>query len=1074
MRKIFLSVAMMSSALTVMAAERTIKGVVKDAEANEGLPFANVLVKGTTIGTNTDMDGNYEISVPEGAILEFSYSGYETQTRKITANTKAVVNVGLSVPQLEVLVVTGYGVQKKSDVTGSVSSLSEAKLKENVSTSIDQAMAGRVSGVSVTASSGQPGQATSVRVRGVSTLTGSAEPLYVVDGMPIGGGDASHAASTNPLASINPADIISMDVLKDASATAIYGSRAANGVVMITTRKGKSGDAKISYDGSFSLSQFTKRYDMMSLKEYGQYVNSPGYKANINSETDALLVNPDVLGEGTNWQDELFRNGIGQSHQISVSGGNEKTTYNISMGYTGQDGIILSSDYKRLNGRVNVESQAKDWMKVGMNVGVTRQTKTTIYNIMNTTATDASVGNNDQIDESVIIQSLLSLPSYSPYTVNGLPYGPQTSDGVKMNPIAELNMSPVDRTEFNVLGTAFVDFLLYDAKKKDQDALDKKAREESGDPAAKGEKTKLGENRVSWKNEFGIDVTNADEQYYKPYYYINSAFNRDAESANLTTGAYKNNSIRFASYATWLRDFNKKNNLNLMVGTEFNKYAWEGLVMKYYGYEEGALELPTGSFSNSTISSNYKGEGSMASFYGRGVYSLSGKYILTATGRFDGSSNFAPGNKWGFFPSFSFAWRLEEEDWAKNSENFKNIFSAFKVRAGYGQTGNAGNKQTHLTTLSNVGQTGVYNPGTYTNPNLKWETNSQVNVGLDLGFQKPKLNVTIDGYYKKNDDLLLIQSLPVYMAQGGDLAYMYVAPSVVNAGSMQNVGFDLQLSRRTEKKIKERIDFAWESDLTFSLVRSKVLDLGASGDDMYGTYNLFSTNYDINRTVVDDAPGKFWGYEYIGVAKNQSEADAYNERTGRNIGVGDMMLSDEETWIGDPNPAFTAGWANSFSLGQWTLGIQFNATVGNEIYNLVRMKLENNAGDAKWWNQLSDVLNYAVVEGEGADKHVVNDTKIPAPTATNKGQKSISDRYVENGSFLRLQNVGLTYRFRDAANKKMHIEGLRLTASCSNVCTITGYSGYDPENPGTAIRQGVDEARYPTPRTYTVGLGFSF
>jgi TonB-linked SusC/RagA family outer membrane protein len=1074
MRKVLLSVAMMSSALTVMA-DRTIKGVVKDAK--EPLPFANVVIKGTTIGTNTDMDGNYEIEVPEGAILEFSYSGYETQTRKITAKTAGTLNVTLSEEMLEELVVTGYGVQKKSDVTGSVSSLSEEKLKESVATSIDQAMAGRVSGVSVSSSSGQPGQATSVRVRGVSSLSGSSEPLYVVDGMPIGGGDASHSASSNPLASINPADIVSMEVLKDASATAIYGSRAANGVVMITTRKGKSGDAKITYDGTFSVSQFTKRYDMMNLKEYAQYVNDKAVIEAFKSEPDVLLTNPDVLGEGTDWQDELFRNGIGHSHQVSASGGTDKTTYNISLGYTGQEGVMLSSDYKRINGRVNLETQAKDWMKVGMNVGVTRQEKTSIRNILNLSANEASIGNFDNMDESIIMQALLSQPSSQPYGVDGRPFGPQTSDGVKMNPIAELNMSPVERTEFNVLGTAFIDMTLFDKKKADQDRLDKEAQE-SG---ATAEKSKLGENRLSWRNEFGIDVTNADESYFQPSYYINSAFNRKKDAASLLTGYYKNNSIRFSSYATWLHDFNKKHGLTFMLGTEFNKYNFNGLILQSKGYSDGALPIPSAAeeVAAQSLNGNYLGDGSMASFFGRANYNIAGKYLFTATGRFDGSSNFAPGNKWGFFPSVSFAWRLEEEEWAKSSESFQKIFSAFKVRAGYGQTGNANCAQAHLATVSNVATSGIYGPGQYTNTNLTWETNSMANLGLDLGFLGGKMNVTIDGYYKKNTDLLLKQELPTYVGQSG---YLNIEPSYVNAGSIQNVGMDLQIGAQLiNKKVTERTNFIWESDLTFSLVRSKVLDLGSSCEAIWNTagsprgrYFLFTNDYKINKTVVDEAPGKFWGYKYLGVAETQAQADEYNNRTGKNIGVGDMMLSDEETWIGDPNPAFTAGWSNSFTLGQWTLGVQFNATVGNDVYNLVRMKLENNSGDAKWWNQLADVLNCTKVEGTGADKHVVSSSSIPAPTATDKDQKAVSDRYVENGSFLRLQNVALSYKFRPEATKKLHIEGLRISASCSNVCTITGYSGYDPENPGSAIRQGVDEARYPTPRTYTLGLGFSF
>lgn len=1072
MRKIFLSVAMMSSALTVMA-DRTIKGVVKDAK--EPLPFANVVIKGTTVGTNTDMDGNYEIEVPEGAVLEFSYSGYETQTRKITAKTGSTLNVTLTEEMLEELVVTGYGVQKKSDVTGSVSSLSEDKLKESVATSIDQAMAGRVSGVSVASSSGQPGQATSVRVRGVSSLSGSSEPLYVVDGMPIGGGDASHSASSNPLASINPADIVSMEVLKDASATAIYGSRAANGVVMITTRKGKSGDAKITYDGSFSVSQFTKRYDMMNLKEYAQYIQSQGIKNSVDPDVNTLMTNIDLLGEGINWQDELFRTGIGHSHQVSASGGNEKTTYNISLGYTGQEGVMLSSDYKRINGRVNLESQAKDWLKVGMNVGVTRQEKTSIRNILDLSSNQASIGNFKNMDESIIMQALLSIPSNQAYSLNGVPYGPEDNYGVKMNPIAQLNMSPVERNEFNVLGTAFVDMTLFDMKKKDQDRLDKEAQE-SG---ATAEKSKLGENRLSWRNEFGIDVTNADESYYEPSYKINQSFYRNPDEASLTTGDYKNNSIRFSSYATWLHDFNKKHSLTFMLGTEFNKYSYDGIVMSHKGYDEGAIAIPSAATEGHSISSNFKGEGSMASFFGRANYSIAGKYLFTATGRFDGSSNFAPGNKWGFFPSVSFAWRLEEEDWAKSSEAFQKIFSAFKVRAGYGQTGNANCAQAHLTTVSNIASSGIYGPSQYTNPDLTWETNSMANVGLDLGFLGGKMNVTIDGYYKKNTDLLLKQELPTYVGQSG---YLNIEPSYVNAGSIQNVGMDLQVGAQLiNKKITERTNFVWESDLTFSVVRSKVLDLGSSCEaiwdksDSRGAYFLFTNDYNINRTVVGEAPGKFWGYEYLGVAETAKEAKEYNKRTGREIGVGDMMLSDEMTWIGDPNPAFTAGWSNTFTLGQWSINCQFNATVGNDVYNLVRMKLENNSGEAaKYQNQLADVLNYTTVKGEGDKMKVDQSSDIPAPTLIDKGQNAVSDRYVEDGSFVRLQNVGVSYKFRPEANRKLHIENLRISASCSNVCTITGYKGYDPENPGSAIRQGVDEARYPTPRTYTLGLGFSF
>ncbi len=1063
MRKIFLSVALLSTSLSMVQA-KTIRGQVRDDK--EAIPFANVTVKeDPTAGTMTDMDGNYEIEVSDGQTLEFSFAGYETKTVKVSSIKSSKFDVTLSVPTIGTeLVVIGYGVVKKSDLTGGVVALNESKLKEGVKTSIDQALAGRAAGVSVTSSSGMPGQATSVRIHGLSSLSGSGNPLYVVDGMPIGGGDESKSASSNPLASINPADIVSMEILKDASATAIYGSRAANGVVMITTRKGKAGEAKITYDGTFTVSQFTKRYDMLNLTEYVNYISDP-YLQQTGAVTtpDELFKRVDALGEGTNWQDELFRLGIGHTHQISASGGDEKTQYSISMGYTGQNGIIQNTDYNRINGRVNLESQIKSWMKMGMNVGVTRQNKTSAANILDLTNSQAQCYSFKEMDESVIIQTLCQLPLLSPYGTDGNPMGPDTDEGVKMNPIAELQQSPIERTENNILGTTFVDFTLLD-------------------------KTVDGNMRhINWRNEFGVDITNANDELFRPSFAF-GALKRDPSATELLSGNYRNNSIRFSSYVNWMHDFNKANHLTTMVGAELNKYSYEGTVEDSKGFDNN--EPHNAHLASSTnVSSYFKGSGSMASWFARLNYNLKNQFLITATGRFDGSSNFAPGNRWGFFPSLGLAWRVDQMEFAQNSESFKKKINNFKVRAGWGQTGNASCQPAHEAYLTSwptnetVYGYQMYVPGQYTNPNLTWETNTQFNLAVDLGFKRKDnkgVNLTIDGYYKKNKDLLLKQELPLYVAQNN---WLCIASSYVNAGSIQNAGFDVQLSALLIKKEIKDKTFSWDSELTFSLVRSKVLDLGAACEAIYdksddrGPYRLMTSDIQINKSVVDEAPGKFWGYTVEGVIKDEKQAAKYNKETGRSANVGDLMFSKDMTWIGDPNPDFTAGWSNTFAYGPWSLNVQFNSSYGNDVFNLVRMKLEAMNGDVKYFNQSKEVLNHAVVEKNSKGQLVVrNNTELPTPSKddANGNCKTVSDRYVEDGSYLRLQNVGVTYTFDNKVNEKLHISGLHVTAGCQNVCTITGYSGYDPENPGSAIRQGVDEARYPTPRTYSLGLGFSF
>ncbi len=642
MRKFLLSLLLFSTAFGLVAQERKITGVVSD---NFGpAAGASVRVENTNRGAIAGSDGEFTISVANGETVVISFSGLETKRITINAGTPDHLTVNLEddVKVVQEIVITGaYGVQRKSDMTGSTSRIGADKMRESVATSLDQAMQGRSTGVQVTQGSGQPGEAANVTIRGISSL-GNNQPLYVVDGMPM---NNSGDVSSNPLASINPADIVSMDILKDASATAIYGSRAANGVIMITTRKGQDGEARISYDGQISLSQLPKKVDMMNLREFAEYKNST---IDIFGLPDDNLQRPEFLGKGTDWQDELYRLGISHNHQVSVSGGDAKTIYAISMGYGDQEGIVINTDFQRFNGRINLETQAKDWLKVGVNMAYTHINKTSL------------TSNDGALDEGIIISSLLSLPSNPVKNIDGNFSGPENENGVKLNPIALALIQPVKRKEQNVLGNIYTQVQFY----KD----------------------------LSWRTEFGFDYTRAEEEQFYPTYVFGVVKNDRSELERLDANNFY---WRASSFMNYIKDFKVnglKNSVNGMVGVEASEASFRGTTPSVFDLLSNSVpSMALG--SNSTVQ-EFKGSNAMASAFARAVYNYGDRYLLTATGRFDGSSNFAAGNQWGFFPSLGFAWRVENERFAK-SEGFRNIFSAFKVRLGYGETGNANATPAH-------------------------------------------------------------------------------------------------------------------------------------------------------------------------------------------------------------------------------------------------------------------------------------------------------------------------------------------------------------------------------------------
>lgn len=1054
MKRFLLSLTMLCACFGLMA-QRTISGVVSDAMG--GLPGANVMIKGTSTGVATDMDGNYSISVNNGDVLEVSYMGYTTKTQKVTAKTPSTLNFSMeedSKMMDEVVVEVGYGKMRKSDLTGSLSSLGEEAMKAQQTVSVDQALAGRVSGVQVSSSSGQPGQEASVRIRGVSTLTGNTSPLYVVDGMPIGGGKQS--ADANPLASINPADIVSMEVLKDASATAIYGSRAANGVIMITTRKGKEGGAKIAYSGNFSVANASKTYDLMNLQEYASFYSDPTVVASFSGDTpDAGLVAATRFGgNGTDWQDEIFRTAIGHNHQISITGGSKETQYAFSLGYTKQNGVVINTDYQRFNGRANVETQAKKWLRTGIMLAYTRSNKTKQAGFDADAEGDLEGLAETAIDATMLHQALITPPSLAPTDFDGsyrVLSGTSASD-VKDNAVRIANQSPIYSYANNVIGQvhATIQFPL----------------------------------NISWRNEFGIDYTGSQEQRFSP-----ALPNSTDKKANSQQFYLRNNMYwRFASTLNYevKMGASKKHRLGAMLGYETWRATWEGtsVIKNKYGDNERFIDPD---FQNTVLGvdgpiSGYKGASSMMSYFARLNYNYDERYLLTATGRFDGSSTLAKDNRWDFFPSFGAAWRVDQESFMKDND-IKNAITQLKLRLGYGQTGNAGQDMAHIASYKEKNTAfgvGLIN-GIYANPYLVWETNWQVNGGIDVSFlRRDRINLSFDAFYKQNDDLIVEARPGTSLA---DPSYLYTSIPDVNGGSIKNVGFDINLTTTNiDKKLGDH-NFVWNTEINFSKVRNEIIDL--VGGDLDESHYFKSGERFIHKNRVGYAPGMFYGYKMDGIIQNTQQL----LETGRkDASVGDVNYVDlngdgkftdaDKTFIGDPNPDFTFGMDNRFSWGPWSLSLFIAGSYGNDVYNLMRSKLEGM--DANNMNQLTTVLDYArVKENPDGTLYVENaNTNMPVSGSEAMGgadANTVSSRYVEDGSYLRFQNVSIAYTVPKRYTDKLHLSNLRVSFNVQNLGTITKYSGLNPEVPNeSAIKQGVDKGGYPLPRTYVIGLNFDF
>lgn len=1066
--KIITIVAMLLCSSLQLFAQSAVSGIVKSG--TDGQPLPGVVV---TIGTDnaryaiTDLDGKYSITpVKDGENVVFTCMGFATQTVVFHGQ---VINVTLAEDSmlLDETVVVGYGTMKKSDLAGASVSMKEADLKGSLITNLDQSLQGRAAGVSAVQTSGAPGSSSSIRVRGQATINANAEPLYVIDGVIMQGGGNSGAdfglgdalgngkvSTISPLSTINPADIVSMEILKDASATAIYGAQGSNGVVLITTKHGKAGDAKVSYDGMVAVSTQDVRINMMNLREFATFYNGMVEQGEIY-KGDASYATPSLLGVGTNWQDEIFQTAVQHSHQVSLQGGTDKVQYYVSGNYMNQEGTIIGSNFERISGRANLDAQLKSWLKLGVNLNYAH------------TKDDLKLADGN---EGLIYYSLTQLPDVPVYDIDGN-FSTVIREGLNTkNPIAIAMNNDIllERNKFN--GNIFLEANF----------------------------TK----HLVWRSEFGFDASNSKSTRYLPKLDFGN-YKQDSNSMS----TQKNTSFfwQVKNYATYSNTWNK-HSMTAMVGQE----CWESK----YDYLSGTgTNLTSDDVHNVGLAdpSTHKvgsgfGSSSMVSFFARGTYNYDDRYLGTYTYRYDGSSNFGPDNRWAGFHSFALAWKFTNE---KFLAGLKKVINNGKLRFGWGQTGNSniggyawGSAISKMPSALGPG----FRPSNIANTAIRWESQEQYNIGLDLSFLDGRLNLTIDAYRKKSSDMLMSMQLPSYIGTQGNGSSVLAAPKG-NYGSIQNQGLEITLDTHPfNGKI-----FGWDSNLQFSFNKNKLLSLSGTANANLIGYGQWSDV--VCMSQIGKSLYSFYGYEVVGVYKDLEDiqnspraekypADGHFDRT-TTVWPGDLKFKDvnkdgiinekDRKNIGSPLPKATFGWNNTFRIWDFDLNIFLNGVLGNKVlnYNAITLTHMNSA----WTNQLAKVSGRAhlapVADVSYADgskwyDHVENvkvtnpGTKIPRASINDPNDNDrISSRYVENGSYLRIKNIAVGYNFPKKLVEKIHFQNIRVNFNIQNVYTFTGYSGYDPEvgastQDSTGLTYGVDNGRYPSPRTYSFGLNFTF
>ena len=996
MRKYLTMVVLLIMSIPMFAQQHSVKGTVVD---QNGQPIIGMTVmeQGTQNGTTTDIDGNYQITVSSGeAVLEFTALGYQTVVEAV--NNRSVIDITSAEEAmvLDAVVAIGYGSVRKKDLTTAVSTVSTEDMKLRPVTEASGFIQGKVAGVTVQQTSGQPGSGMTIRVRGASSIASSNDPLYVVDGVPVGTG--SYA-----IAYLSPQDIETMQILKDASSAAIYGSRAANGVVLITTKQGKkSKGAQVNFSAYVGLQDVRRSYEVLNTAEYLDLMDELGSSAFSCPEEERAL-----LKDQTDWFEETYQTGVTQNYQISVSNANDKMKYYVGAGYSDEQGVLSSAFNKRINVKANAESELFDWLTVGTNLAYSHYKNNGII---------SGTGSN----RAGVVMAVINTPTYAPvYDENGVFY--TKFYGANLTTPLE----NVARTKDNYTQT---DRMLL-----------------------------TGYAQINFSKNFNFKSTvSMDRRWVHSYSFLDPQTTSYGREQNGTASSERSDDMRmvYDNIFTYNNTWNGKHNFEAMAGTSATTSRWENLWGSRSNFSdenwEAIFGLNGGNKGDLRGQSQGFSEWAIMSYLGRVSYNYDSKYYLTVNFRADGSSKLAPGNRWGYFPSASAAWRISGEEFMSDVTWINDL----KLRVGWGQQGNQSGlgdyawvqrygmnyynwtEEDYAFSTPTVG--GQSNIG---NKDLTWETTTQTNVGIDWSMFNSRLIVTLDGYYKYTRDLLLNVPLPSPY------------PNIYrNEGEMSNWGLELAISSvNFEKK-----DFSWTTDFNISMNRNKLESL-----DLKTVYYYTKTSEMFSDYCIRMTPGQplsmFWGYKSLGVDP-ETGMIMYEDINGD----GKVNSSDKQ-YIGNANPLFTGGMTNTLTWKGLSLSVLMTASVGNDIYNASKIDMVSMLTGA---NQIKDVVRRWRVPGMITD----------VPKAGEVENLKTSSRWIEDGSYLKIKNITLSYNITHPALRKANIARIQPYITLDNMITFTNYSGYDPEMSQytSATSMGVDWGTYPCVRSVVFGVNIDF
>jgi TonB-linked SusC/RagA family outer membrane protein len=1016
---------------TTQAAAFKVQGTVSDAKG--ALPGVSIKVKGSNIGTVTDVNGKYTLNVPDAnGTLVFSFIGYVSQEVPIANKAQLDITLVESPKALSEVVVVGYGTQKRVDLTGSVGSVSGKQLQDRPAINLEQELAGKIAGVNVSTNSGAPGGETKIRIRGYSSINAATDPLYVVDGVVWTAGGSA----------LNPNDIETIDVLKDASSTAIYGTRGANGVILVTTKRGKKGGS-VSYDAYGSISVMAKELPVLNSQQWlsvedQSYANIPkydptGWAAGNYAKDNPVTERTALIGKlfdknlkplyDVDWQKATTRTAYSQNHNVTFTGGSDNLTYGLFLNYADDEGIILNSYQKRYNARLTIDHQVKPWLKVGATINYN--------NSEQRTADDGPGGNN-------IPRMLIEMVPFIPIKYPDGSYGKRTDypnlEGGD-NPVAQANEIHNLYRKSVFSGNGYLNINL-----------------------APG---------LEFRSTLGVTTQANNNPHYQTGLVGGATVDQSNSSASINE--YNDTFWQWENHFTYNKVFNKIHSLNVVVGTErqsFNELSvgssTSGLSDDYFQFNNLGVGATPG-----TPASNYYAW-QIQSFFGRINYGFKDKYLLTLTGREDGSSRFGPSKKYGFFPSAALAWRVSQEDFLKDNKTISDL----KLRFSYGLTGNSeiGQYRSQANLVSGttvVGGTGtVINTGSPGNPDLQWEKNSEFNFGVAFGLFNNRLNVDADAYYKKTKALLL--DAPIPESSGYSSVYK-------NIGSLENKGIEVTINSVNVKTD----NFSWNTTFNISFLKNKILHLGDANDDIFLAPTFLSQ---FNLLRVGEPASVFYGYKVLGTwgTSEAAEAAKFGKLPGDlkiqdTNGDGKITVDDKQI-LGKSTPSGYGTFTNTFRYKAFDLGIELQFNYGNQIMNLTRHSGQDRTGQA---NSYATVLNAWTPENQ-------NTSIAQDRPAYVYYQTEIYSTKVESGNFIRGRNITLGYNFPDNLVKKIKLSRLRIYAQAQNVFVITKYTGYDPETStynaaivngqqtNSNFTQGIQFYDYPKPRVYLLGVNASF